>query len=109
MMGNSRYVEDDAPVEYEAMGGVLNRGLFSTNEYACQDQLERPIPRVPQPSRSTTWMGQGYIEGAPRPPLPIPIWVSMHPDIQPNQAANNNALPNRCGRPVGIGQELECH
>lgn len=108
-MGNCVYMEDDDPVEHDILEGSLNRNLFSNNEYACQDQVERPVHRVPQSSGPTTWEGHGYHEGAPRPPLPNPIWIPDHPVIAPDIAAMNDALPDVCGRPIGLGQALECH
>lgn len=109
MMGNSAYMEDDDPVEHETIDGSLSQNLFSNDDYACQDQVESPVPRVSQSSGPTTWEGHGYIEGDPRPPLPNPIWIPDHPIIAPNVDAMNDQLRHICGRPIGIGQALECH
>lgn len=91
------------------MGDSLNKGLFSTPPYACEDQIENLVPRVPQQSGQTTWMVHGYNQGAPRPAVPNPVWNSDTPIIQPNQAAIDENVPHICGRPMGLGQELECH
>ncbi|QDS77838.1 hypothetical protein FKW77_006515 [Venturia effusa] len=108
-MGDFKDIEDDDPVEHGTMEDSLNRGLFSNPPYACEDQVENPVPAVSQQSGPDVWMGHGYNQGAPRPAVPNSIWDPDDPIIQPNQDAMENRIPNICGRPIGLGQELECH